>query len=147
METIAIKFNMLKTALKRFEQSLSYFVAAKKNHIKLQLSTEEDIAYTVARDSIIQRFEFSVEIFWKYLRLYLEEHEKVSVKTNTPRAVIRTACQARILSEEQADVCIAMVASRNLTSHIYKEDIAEQLARDIPQYYELLKQLVTILHP
>lgn len=147
METITVKFNVVQKALTRLEQSLAYFVVIKDKHNRLQLNTDEDIAYTSARDSIIQRFEFSVELFWKYVRLYLEEHEKISIETNTPRAVIRTACQARILTEEQAAACIAMITSRNLTSHIYKEEIAEQLAYEIPLHYKALKELIDIVHP
>lgn len=147
METIEKKYDTVRKALQRLDESLSYFTHAKEKHIKLQLSTDEDIEYTIARDSIIQRFEFSVELFWKYLRLYLEDHEKVELEANTPRAVIRSACQARILTEEQATKCMNMIASRNLTSHIYKEEIAEQLAHDIPPYASLLKELVVKVKP
>lgn len=147
METIAVKYKVLSTALTRFGESIAYFSATKKQHMEKGLSSDEDIVYTVARDSIIQRFKFSIELFWKYLRLYLEEQEKMRIEANTPRSVIRTACQARIINEEQATLCIAMIASRNLTSHIYKEDIAEQLAHDIPAYYELMKQLAQKLEP
>ncbi len=147
METIEKKYDNVKKALQRLGESLSYFTHAKEKHLKLQLSSDEDIEYTVARDSIVQRFEFSVELFWKYLRLYLEEHEKVELEENTPRAVIRSGCQARILTEEQANSCMRMIASRNLTCHIYKEEIAEQLARDIPQHWTLLKELVARIQP
>jgi nucleotidyltransferase substrate binding protein (TIGR01987 family) len=147
METITVKYNVVNTALMRLKQSLEYFDMAKEAHKKSQLKDADDIAYTVARDSIIQRFEFSVELFWKYLRIYLETHEKVLIELNTPRAVIRSATQARILSEQEAIDCINMIEGRNLTSHMYKEEVAEQLAHDIPQYYQQMRDLLGRLKP
>jgi nucleotidyltransferase substrate binding protein (TIGR01987 family) len=147
METIIAKFKVLNTALMRLEQALSYFTQIKESCKKIQPNGEENIVYTVARDSIIQRFKFSVELFWKYIRLYLEDQENVAVDINTPRAVIRTACQARIISEDQAVLCMSMIESRNLTSHIYEEEIAEQLSKDIPRYYELMKKIIDTLPP
>jgi nucleotidyltransferase substrate binding protein (TIGR01987 family) len=147
MEAIKIKYNVLNMALKRFGEALLFFNTVKETSKKNVVHISDDIAYTVARDSIIQRFEFSVELFWKYLRLYLEEHEKVELEANTPRGVIRSACQARILDETVATIFMAMINSRNLTSHIYKEEIAEQLARDIPQYYEQMMKTVVMLKP
>ncbi len=148
METIAAKYKSLNNALKRFKEAINYFEDAKEKHNKLNLGDDEDIAYTVARDSIVHRFEFTIELFWKYVRLYLEERGGVDVvEINMPRDVIRMACQSRLMSEEQAADFMNMIQSRNLTSHIYKEEIAEQLARDIPQYHELMKQLADILRP
>lgn len=51
------------------------------------------------------------------------------------------------LKEYGAEICMAMIESRNLTSHIYKEEIAEQLARDIPKYYEHVRQFVSRILP
>lgn len=146
MDTLNVKYHAVGKALDRFHSALIFFDKAQAAPDIPILGTHE-VIYRAASDSMIQRFEFSVELFWEYLRLYLEEHEKLEVEVNTPRAVIRTACQARIISEDQAAQCFAMIASRNLTSHIYKEEIAEQLVCDIPEYYELMKRLAAMLRP
>lgn len=148
METIAVKYKYLTNALKRFKEAIASFEDAKEKHNKLNLGDEEDATYMLMRDAAIHRFEFTIELFWKYVRLYLEEQGGVDVvEINMPRDVIRMACQSRLMSEKQAADFMNMIKSRNLTSHTYKEEIAEQLARDIPHYHELMKQLADILKP
>ena len=52
----------------------------------------------VLRDAMIQRFEYSTEAFWKYLKAYLSiEH---NLPTISPREVIRTGLKAKLYSEE-----------------------------------------------
>jgi len=61
--------------------------------------------------------------------------------------VIRTATQACLITENQAIILMNMVESRKLTEQSYEEEIAEQLAHDIPHYHELMKQLVDLVKP
>ena len=51
------------------------------------------------------------------------------------------------MNEDDAAICMDMIDSRNLTSHIYIEDIAEQLARSIPAYYKHMARLAVTLQP
>ena len=80
--------------------------------------------YQAARDSVIQRFEFSIELFWKYMRIFLETSKKTPLNSIFACDIVRSACQFRLISENDAQVCIDMINNRNLTSHIYKEEIA-----------------------
>ena len=43
--------------------------------------------YPFFRDSAIQRFEFTVEIFWKCLKAYLKEREGIDCRS--PKSCIR----------------------------------------------------------
>lgn len=74
------------------------------------------------RDSVIQRFEFTHELAWKMLRLRLER-EGVLVKT--PRETIQEALQAGLI--EDGNLWTDMQKMRNLTSHTYKEKLAEDV--------------------
>lgn len=74
------------------------------------------------RDSVIQRFEFTHELAWKMLRLRLER-EGVVVKT--PRETIQEALQAGLI--EDGNLWTDMQKMRNLTSHTYKEKLAEDV--------------------
>lgn len=74
------------------------------------------------RDSVIQRFEFTHELAWQMLRLRLER-EGVLVKT--PRETIQEALQAGLI--EDGNLWTDMQKMRNLTSHTYKEKLAEDV--------------------
>lgn len=74
------------------------------------------------RDSVIQRFEFTHELAWKMLRLRLER-EGIVVKT--PRETVQEALQAGLI--EDGNLWTDMQKMRPLTSHTYKEKLAEEV--------------------
>lgn len=139
MAKVELKYESLQAALTSLNKAIMLF-----NGVKQLASDDfknvkyEDIVLA-ARDSLIQRFEFTIELFWKYLKFYLEE-KNVQVQANTPNDVIRAACNAQLISETDATLFIKMLKSRNLTSHIYKEEIAEILSLEIASFYNVLKQ-------
>ena len=141
MAKLELKYESLKSALSALNKAIIHFNNVRRLvSIDLKNIKQEDIVLA-ARDSLIQRFEFSIELFWKYLKFYLEE-KNVQILTSTPSDVIRAACNAQLISEEDASTFIKMLKSRNLTSHIYKEEIAEMLSNEIESFYLILSQNV-----
>ena len=99
------------------------------------------------RDSLIQRFEFCVDLFWKYLKKYLENFQQKPSVIIAPTPTIRAACSARLVSEADADEMLEMVKSRNITSHIYQEEMADRISVNVPKYYKLMLKYVEKLAP
>ena len=93
------------------------------------LESKENI---ILRDAMIQRFEYSTEAFWKFLKAYLLTEHNLSA--NSPREVIRTGLFAKLYSEEISQELLQMLDDRNLTSHTYVEELAESIAGRIPAY-------------
>ena len=93
--------------------------------------------YRIHRDSVIQRFKWSIDLLCKYLTNYLEVTQ-VTIGINVPGEVVRTACAAKILGEDEAENILAMIKSRNMTSHMYVEEVAELLAAKIPEYHAVM---------
>ena len=92
---------------------------------------------------MIQRFEYSTEAFWKYLKAFLSiEH---NLPANSPRDVIRTGLAAKLYGEEISKELLQMLDDRNLTSHTYVEELAESIARRIPDYSKNMKEVMTQL--
>ncbi|WP_276605759.1 nucleotidyltransferase substrate binding protein [Thermus tengchongensis] len=91
-------------------------------------------------DSAIQRFEFTFELAWKVLKLYLERE---GLEARSPRAAIRGAFQVGLLPEDPG--WLEMLELRNLTSHTYDEALAERIYAALPQalarFQDLLKRL------
>lgn len=80
------------------------------------------------RDSVIQRFEFTIELFWKTLRALLQL---------PPDAGSRTVLQEAYLNgwiDDEA-TWVALVRERNRTSHDYDELQAMELADRIDELY------------
>jgi nucleotidyltransferase substrate binding protein (TIGR01987 family) len=97
----------------------------------------------ILRDALIQRFEYSTEAFWKYLKAYLQSEHNLSA--NSPREVIRTGLTAKLYSEETSQELLQMLDDRNLTSHTYVEELAESIADRIPDYSKNMSEVMTKL--
>lgn len=101
----------LRNLLRLLEAALSRFEAALAQPVN-----------EFVRDSSIQRFEFTFELFWKGLKAYAEES---GLEAYSPRDSLRTAFQLGLI-EEHSD-WFQMLEDRNLTSHTYNEVTAERI--------------------
>ncbi len=71
-------------------------------------------------DGTIQRFEFAFELFWKTLKILLEQEHEEAVFA---KQVLSKAYQAGWIDNEK--LWINMLEDRNLTSHTYNEELAD----------------------
>jgi nucleotidyltransferase substrate binding protein (TIGR01987 family) len=93
------------------------------------------------RDGVIQRFEFTFELLWKALKIYLE-NQGIIVKT--PRDSFLQAFRVNIISDEK--IFLDMLEDRNNTSHIYDEETSKKIFNRIRENYELkIKEIVIFL--
>jgi nucleotidyltransferase substrate binding protein (TIGR01987 family) len=85
------------------------------------------------RDATIQRFEFTFELVWKTLKLFLERQ---GYECGGPRPTLKKAfSEGLITTPEEADVWLQMLEDRNLTSHAYDQALAERIYRNIAGNY------------
>jgi len=95
----------------------------------------------IVRDAAIQRFEYTFEAFWKFLREYLREKEGLIV--NSPKSCFREIFSIGLLNEEETLKCLDMTDRRNETAHTYKEKIAQIIFNGIKQcYYSLMETII-----
>lgn len=86
---------------------------------------------SILRDAVIQRFEFTFELTWKALQLYLEHR---GLECGSPRATLKNAfAEGLIQTPEEADAWLQMLDDRNLTSHAYDEGLARRIYQRIVQ--------------
>jgi len=131
MEKLELRLESLAQAIKTLEKSLE--VIQKPQHDEL---------YIFLRDSVIQRFEYSIDGFWKFLKLYIQENQHIVIEFANPRETLRIASTLNILTPEDMDILLKGVRHRNLTSHIYNEKRAEEIYSAIPQYHKVMKKIV-----
>ena len=83
------------------------------------------------RDATIQRFEYSVELSWKTLKRFLKivyEVDEAAV-----RELFRKAERFGVV--ESAGQWIVYIEKRNLTSHTYNENTAQEVYHVITPFY------------
>ena len=124
------KFERLQKAHKKFCESLEKL---KKNQ------HHED--YDTYRDSAIQRFEFTADPLWKFLRVYMT-WIGVTLEEPGPKATYRQAKTIGLIKETELPFFIDMVEDRNETSHAYDETEAEDISKDLPHYCIIIGDLL-----
>ncbi len=95
-----------------------------------RLSEVLDLPETpVLRDAAIHRFEFTFELMWKTLQLYLHHQ---GFEAAGPRSVLRLAFEVGLVpTVEEGDLWMAMLEDRNQTTHTYSEVVAIGIFRKI----------------
>ena len=93
------------------------------------------------KDGVIQRFEFTFELLWKALKIYLE-HQGIIVKT--PRDSFVEAFKIGLFNDEK--IFLDMMEDRNSTSHIYDKETSKKIFNRIKNNYaseitKLIEQL------
>ncbi|MBU1122031.1 MAG: HI0074 family nucleotidyltransferase substrate-binding subunit [Candidatus Omnitrophota bacterium] len=101
-----------------------------------------DVTFTeIVRDATIQRFEYTFEAIWKFLKEYLKQKEGVIV--NSPKSCFREVLALGFLTEEETVQCLEMTDSRNDTSHTYKEAVAQSIYSKLKGYVSIMDRLVS----
>lgn len=108
--------------------------------MRLEEALLEDPNNSLVVDGTIQRFEFTVELFWKTLkRILLSE----GIETKTPKETLKEAYQAGWLSNEKA--WLQMLKDRNETSHTYDHESALKIWENIKSYFPEMKKTLNTL--
>ena len=129
MDKLKIRFSKLDNTLQRLKESIDVF----------KTTEEGSISYTFMRDSVIKRFEFTFDIFWKCIKVFLSEKHKINVAS--PRATFKESFIQNIITEEDLIICEKMIADRNNTVHGYNESMAEKIVRNSLSYYDAILQI------
>jgi len=96
----------------------------------------------VQRAGIIQFFEMCFELSWNTLKDYLEAQGFGDLKS--PRASLKKAFQIGLIAE--GATWLKGLEDRNLTSHIYDEEVADEVEGMIRETYApLFRSLVQSL--
>lgn len=128
--------------MSRYNEKLGDFNKA-VNRLKEAIEeSEKNPTLSTLKDGVIQRFEFTYELCWKLMKLYLEIEGIQEAKS--PRSTFKEAFQYGLI--EEGDIWIEMLKDRNLTSHVYDEEMSEEIYKKIRDvYFEALNNMNSIL--
>jgi len=83
------------------------------------------------RDATIQRFEYCYELSWKILKRFMAD--KLGVREDAIKDIYRQAANYKLISDPER--WFTYHDARNLTSHTYNENVAEQTYRAAKDFY------------
>lgn len=95
----------------------------------------------ILRDAIIQRFEFSLEVAWKYMRFILIGEGIFREDVSSPKKAIQTSIENGLITD--GGIWLEMIRHRNMLSHTYDEAAAMEVENKIrTAYVRVLREFV-----
>jgi len=94
---------------------------------------DEDLE-EILKEGLIKRFEYTQELAWNVMKDYAEYQGNTSITGS--RDAIREAFKMGLIVDAQA--WMNMLRSRNLTSHTYNSETAEEIHDEITDSYIFL---------
>lgn len=91
-----------------------------------------DAAELIVLEGYIQRFEYTFELAWKFLKDVMEADGLV-LDIISPKSVVRTAFESKYIAN--VNTWIAMANDRNKTSHVYDSKHFEDVIHKIKESY------------
>lgn len=104
----------------------------------------DDLSRELHRDAVIQRFEYTYELAWKFMRRTIKDIDKTAIEDLlTKKDLFRKAVEFKLLAD--AAPWIAYHDARNKTSHAYDEAIAKQVFEAAVNFASDARRLLTLL--
>lgn len=94
----------------------------------------------VHKVAVTQAFEFTFELSWKYLREILKDSEQEYF--DSPSAIIKLGGKKNILTLNQVESWLLYLKSRNLTVHMYNQEVAEQIYQSLAEFSNSVNELI-----
>lgn len=125
----------------RWKQRFENFEKAFNNFIIVLDALKDNQDSIINKMATIQAYEMTFELGWKTLKDFLTEK---GVVVSFPKDTIKEAFAYEII--EDGEIWIKMLEDRNLTSHAYDEQKANQVINDIKnKYFHALLQVFIYL--
>jgi len=112
--------------MKRIEQVKSSF----RNALRRLEKAAKEAKSELEIDGAIQRFEFTFELFWKLLKVYLESE---GIMCKSAKSCLKEAYQMGIVDKE--DVSLKMLDDRNISVHLYDKEASREIFERIKKIY------------
>ena len=117
-------YTQLKTALERFGEMLSAFHDKSAERSALERDA--------IKDSLVKRFEYSLEVAWKTCKRHLFEQGFAEARTGSPKSIMRLAAEAGVIAD--ATSWMSYINARQSNSHDYAEEKAADVLKVVDDF-------------
>lgn len=111
MDKFMDKLDKLNYALKSLNEMIAF-----ESTLEISIEKMEE----AIRDSIIKKFEYTFELTWKTIKVYLENEGYIDI--SSPKRTLKQAFEIGLISNEE--IWANMLEARNSTAHTYDEEKA-----------------------
>jgi nucleotidyltransferase substrate binding protein (TIGR01987 family) len=109
----------------------------------LEELADREVLSAAERDGAILRLVYTFEAIWKAAALLLEQRDGIAV--GSPKATVRAARRVGLLGDQDAEDALRIAEDRNLTVHMYKQDVGAKIAARLATHAEVLRRWLAAL--
>ncbi len=121
-----------KNKLKSLRKAVTSFALL----MEIDLSSREPFERDVYKNGAVQKFEYSIELFWKVAKLYLFLYK--GIDESSPKGVLKAFYQESNMTLETYEVFMTMILHRNLLSHVYDSEQFENIYKYLKCHSKVL---------
>ena len=116
---MALELSSLEKAVASLERALKFAD-------KMSAGSTEYEEIEIIKAGVIQNFEFTYELCWKFMKRWIEENVSPDIVDGvTRKELFRLSAENRLIVD--VEEWMEYHKSRNLTSHTYDEEVAERV--------------------
>ena len=120
----------------RWQQRFQHFEKALRQLTKAVELNQQRPLSDIEQQGLIKAFEFTHELAWNVMKDYFEYQGTTTIMG--PRDATREAFLRNLITDGEG--WMEMIKSRNMASHTYNQDIADEISdKVITQYFGLLQ--------
>ncbi len=108
-------------------------------------NTASDIEQETYSASVIKHFELFYELLWKYLKLFLLY--TYGTEATGSKIIFRSCAHHKIINQNELENLLKTVQIRNTTSHVYDEEMAQEICQEIKEHFTVMKDLINRAKP
>ncbi len=110
-----------------------------KTALEIDITQFDESTADVIKNGQVQKFEFTIELLWKLLKLYLFEHHGIDIAS--PKQAIRSYFELGYCNYRESEELLNAVDLRNMLSHVYKKETFERIYTRIFPLADLFEQI------
>ena len=143
-EQLAARYEKANKALASLEEAI-FLMRKYEKEYKKNPTHEIELEYRAHLDSVLKRFEFTSNTVWKYLKSFLEV--RFGVVHNSPKPVIRECFRNNLITKQETHLARDIITVCKMSSYIYWDEIAEEIWKHVPNYYNLMHKMLFDMAP
>jgi nucleotidyltransferase substrate binding protein (TIGR01987 family) len=113
--------------------------------LKIDMSVyKSEVEIDLFKNGQIQKFEYTLELTWKFLKFYL--YTIKGVDTQTPKDTFREFAKLNYLTYAEAETSLEMIDDRNKIAHEYKDYIMNSIYPKIFNHSKILSKILEFIN-
>ncbi len=100
-----------------------------------------DIEQDTIKSGQVQKFEVSVELFWKTIKKFF--YEIHGIEAVSPKMVMKQLYRTKYINENDYERLVEMINDRNRMSHVYNEDQFNAIYGRLREYLQLMQKTMS----